>query len=112
MRNSLLASTLALALTSAATIGAAWAAPNPAVTRVDNAFMMTPEMAYDWNYYKSLGGSTYAGSAGWKHYTDYLVALAQEFGLSDIDTVDIPYDHYVVDDELIPRRTPTPRARR
>ena len=102
MRISLLASTLALAFTSAASIGAALADTNPAVTRVNNAFMITPQTAYDWNFYKALGGSTYAGSAGWKHYTDYLISAAQEFGLTDIDTVDIPYDHYVVDDEFDP----------
>ena len=76
MRNALLSSTLALALTSAATIGAALADTNPAVTRVNNAFMITGQTAYDWNYYKALGGSTYAGSAGWKHYTDYLISAA------------------------------------
>src|SRR5437763_16969629 len=69
-----------------------------AITKVNNRFMMTKQMAMDWNYYKAQAGPTYAGSPGWKSYTDFLVSTAQEFGLIDIDTVDAPYDHYIVND--------------
>jgi hypothetical protein len=94
-----ISSTVTLAFASATLVGAALAdTVAPAITRVDNAFMITPQIADDWNHYKALGGSTYAGSPGWQHYTDFLISSAQEFGLVDIDTVDIPYDHYIVND--------------
>src|SRR5215471_1349893 len=47
---------------------------------------------------KSQGGPTYAGSTGWKRYTDFLISKAQEFGAIDFDYVEIPYDHYIVAD--------------
>ena len=60
--------------------------------------MITPEQAWDWNLFKSGGGPTYAGSAGWKRFTDFLISKIQEFGAVDLDFVEIPYDHYVVED--------------
>jgi hypothetical protein len=33
-----------------------------------------------------------------KRYTDFLISKSQEFGAVDFDYVEIPYDHYVVDD--------------
>ena len=60
--------------------------------------MITPEQALDWNSFKSGGGPTYAGSAGWKRFTDFLISKIQEFGAVDLDFVEIPYDHYVVED--------------
>ena len=59
---------------------------------------MTPEQAWDWNMFKAQVGPTYAGSSGWKRYTDFLLNKMQEFGVVDIDHADIPYDHYIVDD--------------
>jgi len=61
-------------------------------------FMITPDQAWDWNLFKSRGGPTYAGSTGWKRYTDFLIAKMQEFGAVDLEYVEIPYDHYIVDD--------------
>ncbi len=60
--------------------------------------MITPDQAWDWNVFKSQGGPTYAGSAGWKRYTDFLISKMPEFGAVDLDYVEIPYDHYIVDD--------------
>jgi hypothetical protein len=60
--------------------------------------MLTPDQAWDWNMFKARGGPTYAGSAGWKRFTDFLISKMQEFGAVDLDYVDIPYDHYIVDD--------------
>jgi len=92
-------------LAAAALIGSALAATAvdekkvaAAVTKINKKYLMTPQMGLDWNYYKSLGGPTYAGSPGWKHFTDFVMSQAQEFGLVDIDTVDAPYDHYIVND--------------
>ena len=65
--------------------------------------MITPEQAWDWNLFKSGGGPTYAGSAGWKRFTDFLISKIQEFGAVDLDFVEIPYDHYVVEDWPDPR---------
>jgi hypothetical protein len=65
---------------------------------IDPHFVITPDQAWDWNMFKAQGGPTYAGSTGWKRYTDFLIAKMPEFGAVDLDTVEIPYDHYVVDD--------------
>jgi hypothetical protein len=71
---------------------------DPAFPKIDPQLMITPEQAWDWNLFKAQGGPTYAGSTGWKRYTDFLIAKMQELGAVDLDYVEIPYDHYVVDD--------------
>ncbi len=78
--------------------GSATAATGPAFPKIDPQRMITPDQAWDWNMFKAQGGPTYAGSAGWKRYTDFLVAKMAELGAVDLDYVDIPYDHYIVDD--------------
>jgi hypothetical protein len=60
--------------------------------------MITPNQAWDWNVFKAQGGPTYAGSTGWKRFTDFLISKMPEFGAVDLDYVEIPYDHYIVDD--------------
>lgn len=74
-----------------------------AFPKIHAPFLITPEQAWDWNVFKSRGGPTYAGSAGWKRYTDFLISKMQEFGAVDFDSVEIPYDHYIVDDWPDPR---------
>src|SRR5262245_19275721 len=69
-----------------------------ALTRIDPKFMITPDQAWDWNLFKAEGGPTYAGSAGWKRFMDFLIARMPELGAVDLDYVEIPYDHYIVDD--------------
>ena len=71
---------------------------NAAFPKIHAPFLMTPDQAWEWNVFKSRGGPTYAGSAGWKRYTDFLIAKIEEFGAVDLDYVEIPYDHYIVDD--------------
>jgi hypothetical protein len=66
--------------------------------RTDPRLMITPDEAWDWNAFKAEGGPTYAGSAGWKRFTDFLIAKMLEFGAIDLDYVEIPYDHYIVED--------------
>ena len=66
--------------------------------KIHRQFMISPELAWEWNVFKSRGGPTYAGSAGWKRYTDFLAEKMHEFGAVDFDSVEIPYDHYIVDD--------------
>jgi hypothetical protein len=82
--------------------GTPWAqgaeAGGAAFPKIHRPFMITPDQAWDWNVFKSKGGPTYAGSAGWKRYTAFLLAKMQEFGAVDLDYVEIPYDHYIVDD--------------
>jgi hypothetical protein len=68
------------------------------LTKIDPRLMITPQQAWDWNMFKAEGGPTYAGGAGWKRFMDFLTAKMQEFGAVDFETIDIPYDHYVVDD--------------
>ena len=69
-----------------------------AFPRIDPRFMITSDLAWDWHVFKSRCGPTYAGSAGWKRFVDFLIAKMPEFGAVDLDYVDIPYDHYIVDD--------------
>jgi len=77
--------------------GASLARPS-AFPGIDPKFMMTPDQAWEWNAFKAQGGPTYAGGAGWKRFTDFLIAKMQELGAVDLDYVDIPYDHYIVED--------------
>jgi hypothetical protein len=77
---------------------AAAAQPDPAFPRINPQLMITPDQAWDWNVFKAQGGPTYAGSTGWKRYIDFLIAKMPEFGAVDLDYVEIPYDHYIVDD--------------
>jgi hypothetical protein len=74
------------------------ARPDLALSRIDPQLMITPAQAWDWNMFKAQGGPTYAGSTGWKRFTDFLVAKMGEFGAVDLDYVEIPYDHYIVED--------------
>jgi len=78
--------------------GAAAAGSRLAFPRIDPQFMITPDRAWEWNLFKSQGGPTYAGSTGWKRFTDFLISKMPEFGAVDLDYVEIPYDHYIVDD--------------
>lgn len=66
--------------------------------KVHREFMLRPQQALDWHVFKSQCGPTYAGSPGWKRFTDFLVSRMPEFGAVDLDYVEIPYDHYIVDD--------------
>src|SRR5438477_7694242 len=66
--------------------------------RIEPQLMITPQQAWDWHVFKSQCGPTYAGSAGWKRFTDFLISKMPEFGAVDLDHVEIPYDHYIVDD--------------
>ena len=67
-------------------------------TKINSAFLITPQEALAWAKFKSEGGPTYGGSPGWKRYTDFLLAKMKAFGAADIDYVEVPYDHYVVED--------------
>jgi hypothetical protein len=73
-------------------------AADSALPKIDPQLLITPDQAFEWNAFKAEGGPTYAGSAGWKRYIDFLIAKMLEFGAVDLDYVEIPYDHYIVDD--------------
>jgi hypothetical protein len=68
------------------------------LARLDPRLLMTSEQAWDWNLFKAEGGPTYAGSASWQRFMDFLTGKMQEFGAVDFDSIEIPYDRYVVDD--------------
>jgi hypothetical protein len=82
----------------AQTGAAAASRPVAAFPKIDPQLMLTPDQAFAWNAFKAEGGPTYAGSVGWKRFTDFLVTKMTEFGAVDLDSVEIPYDHYIVDD--------------
>src|SRR5215510_12208549 len=78
--------------------GAAAAKAAPAITKINQPFMITPKQALEWHLFKAECGPTYAGSVGWKRFTDFLISKMTEFGAVDVDYIEIPYDHYIVDD--------------
>ncbi len=85
----------------AAAAGTVMAAPAHAASpalRIERQHMITPSQALEWNTFKAAGGPTYAGGVGWQRYTDFLLQKLPQFGAVDLDHVDIPYDHYVVED--------------
>ena len=61
-------------------VGSVGAASKLAFAKIDPRLMITPDQAWDWNMFKAQGGPTYAGSAGWKRYTDFLIAKMAELG--------------------------------
>jgi len=69
-----------------------------ALSKIHQPYMITPKQALDWHVFKADCGPTYAGSAGWKRFTDFLISKMPEFGAVDLDYVEIPYDHYIVED--------------
>ena len=79
------------------TSGSQWSQP-AAFPKIHTPYMITPDLAWEWNLFKSRGGPTYAGGAGWKRYTEFLIFKMHELGAVDFDFVDIPYDHYIVND--------------
>ncbi|HTI41034.1 MAG TPA: twin-arginine translocation signal domain-containing protein [Vicinamibacterales bacterium] len=92
----------------AQSVPAGKAAASP-LAKIHQPFMITPKQALDWNVFKAGCGPTYAGSTGWKRYTDFLVSKMPEFGAVDLDYVEIPYDHYIVED-WPDRRTHMPNS--
>lgn len=91
-RHSLIAQSLSSPARRAGTNGGA------ALTKLDPRYLLTPKQALEWHVFKAECGPTYAGSAGWKRFTDFILAKLPEYGAVDLDFVDIPYDHYIVDD--------------
>ena len=83
-------STLARQLAEGSSIGRA--------PKVDPRLLITPEQALEWNMFKAQCGPTYAGSTGWKTYTDFLLSKMPQAGAVELDYVEIPYDHYIVED--------------
>ena len=69
-----------------------------ALSQIHQPYMITPKQALDWHIFKAGCGPTYAGSTGWKRFTDFLISKMPEFGAVDLDYVEIPYDHYIVED--------------
>ena len=51
---------------------------NSPLRKIQPQFMITPQQAGEWHLFKSQCGPTYAGSTGWKRYTDFLVSRMQE----------------------------------
>jgi hypothetical protein len=80
-----------------ARVNAAGAA-NPAFPKINQPFLILPKQALDWHVFKAQCGPTYAGSVGWKRFVDLVISKMLEYGAIDLDYVDIPYDHYIVDD--------------
>jgi len=68
------------------------------LTHINPKFMITPQEAFDWAYFKSLGGPTYGGSAGANRWLNFIETTMQEFGAVDLVYQDMPYTHFIVDD--------------
>jgi len=79
-------------------VSGAGAVGSAAFPKIDPRLMITARQALDWHLFKAECGPTYAGSAGWKRFIEFLLTKMPEVGAIDLDFVDIPYDHYIVDD--------------
>ena len=66
--------------------------------KIDQKLMITPDQVMEWATFKAKCGPTWAGSPGWKQFTDFLISKMPEFGAVDLDYVEIPYDHHIVED--------------
>jgi TAT (twin-arginine translocation) pathway signal sequence len=97
-RRSFLKAAAGVAAGTVVTPESLWAQRTPRFPQINQQFNITPDQAWEWASFKSEGGPTYAGGAGWKRYTDFLISKMQQFGAVDLDFVEIPYDHYIVDD--------------
>jgi hypothetical protein len=92
-----------LALGSLMFIGAAFAAPpltsgSPDLTKINPAFMITPDQALTWVTFKSTLGPTYTGSAGGTQWVNFIINTMQEFGAVDLFIQDLPYSFFTVND--------------
>jgi hypothetical protein len=70
----------------------------PSFPKINQQLMITPAQALEWASFKAKCGPTWAGSAGWKQFTDFLISKMPEFGGVDLEYIEIPYDHFIVDD--------------
>jgi TAT (twin-arginine translocation) pathway signal sequence len=77
---------------------AAAAKANLAFPKIDQKMMISSDQALEWASFKAKCGPTWAGSPGWKQFTDFLISKMPQFGGVDLDYVEIPYDHYYVED--------------
>jgi len=83
-----------------------WAQGQPATAanhasafpQINQQLMMTPDQILEWASFKAECGPTWAGSPGWKRYTDFLISKMPQLGAVDLDYIEMPYDHYFVDD--------------
>jgi hypothetical protein len=69
-----------------------------AFPKIDQKMMIPAEQALEWASFKAKCGPTWAGSPGWKQFTDFLISKMPQFGGVDLEYVEIPYDHYYVED--------------
>jgi hypothetical protein len=70
----------------------------PAFPKINQQMMITPGQALEWASFKAKCGPTWAGSEGWKQFTEFLVAKMPEFGGVDLEYIEMPYDHFIVND--------------
>jgi hypothetical protein len=71
---------------------------SPLLTRINKAFMITPEQALQWATFKSTVGPTYTGSPGGNKWLNFIETTMQEFGAVDLFIQDLPYSFFTVND--------------
>ena len=97
---------------------------SPELTKINKAFMITPEEALQWASFKSQVGPTYTGSPGGNQWLNFIETTMQEFGAVDLYIQDLPYNFFTVNDwpnpethvygsgveveKLVSNRTPVP----
>lgn len=55
--------------------------PGKYLTRINPAFMITPDEAWEWHALKDKGGPTYSGNASWRSYMGFLEQKLASFGV-------------------------------
>jgi hypothetical protein len=90
---------VALTLLGLTLMGSAYAAGTKAdLTTINSKYMITPGEALDWAAFKTQLGPTYGGTVAADEWINFIETTAQEFGLIDLVTQDMPYPHYIVND--------------
>jgi hypothetical protein len=71
---------------------------SPFLRHIHSQFMITPEQAMKWAFFKSQIGPTYTGSEGGNKWLNFIITTMQEFGAIDLFIQDLPYPRYTVND--------------
>lgn len=64
------------------------------LTRINPAFLITPEEAQQWHVLKDQGGPTFSGNASWRSYMTFIEGKLKEYGVVDMLKNTWTYDRW------------------
>ena len=77
------------------------AAPNPNLTTINPAFMLTPEEAQEWYGFKDLSNQSDFDGPSWRSYVDFLYGKLIEYGAADFIEIHRTYNLPAYNDWLV-----------